>query len=230
MSDELDLFTINVESGRRLSRILVIDDNDFEVSEPLRRSGFQITHMKDIDTIEVVDPYHIVACDIQGVGKAFNSAIEGAFLIQQIKARKPDKYVIAFSRGVFNLSFQQAISAADVTILKDSDVSIWAHDLDQGIRKIWSPKEIWIRASAKLVELKVSSKKINELERKFIESVKSRSSLTNQDVQRVLLSRGFLGNLKLDDTLSSDFLKATAGIVSFAANAATLLDALGGSK
>lgn len=85
---ELDSPThINFVSLRPRIRLLIIDDDDFPYMECLRRHGYSPTHVKDIDNIIDVEPYEIILCDIQGVGKKFGSRFEGAHLISEIKKK-----------------------------------------------------------------------------------------------------------------------------------------------
>ncbi len=59
----------NIQELRHRVRILLIDDENFILEEPLKRQGFNITYKKDIDVLTDVEPYQIVLCDIRGVGK-----------------------------------------------------------------------------------------------------------------------------------------------------------------
>ena len=64
--------------------ILVIDDNDFEYLDHLKNHRFDITYFSDIQSIESANEYEIILCDINGVGKIFDSKYEGAHVISEL--------------------------------------------------------------------------------------------------------------------------------------------------
>jgi hypothetical protein len=58
-----------------------------------------VTLLGDPSNVDAVVPHNIILCDVQGVGHSLDSKKQGAFLIREIKAHFPDKYVIAYTGG-----------------------------------------------------------------------------------------------------------------------------------
>ncbi len=77
--------------------ILVIDDNEFEYLDHLKNHRFDITYFNDIQSIESVKEYEVILCDINGVGKIFDSKFEGAHVISELYKKYPFKTIIAYT-------------------------------------------------------------------------------------------------------------------------------------
>ena len=87
---------INEKDLRKNISILVIDDSDFPLQEPLETIGFKFTKKSGNEESFCINDYaeyDIILCDISGVGMKLNSKFQGAFLANEIKKAYPNKMV-----------------------------------------------------------------------------------------------------------------------------------------
>lgn len=177
---EIDYRFANSRSSDRARRssvsIAVIDDEPFKPEHNLRNVGYEIDCLSDIKSISEVEPYHIVLCDLQGVGKSLDSKSQGAFIIDEIKRNHPDKFVIAYTGGSLDSDITlRAQKYADYFLRKDADMDEWRDKLDEVIGLISNPIEVWRRQRVALVESNVNTLDILKLEDAYVRSVKAKS-------------------------------------------------------
>lgn len=99
-----------------------------------------MTLLGDPSTVDAVVPHNIILCDVQGVGHSLDSKKQGAFLIREIKAHCPDKYVIAYTGGSMNQTLtREAIQNSDGFLKKDEIIEEWTEKLDDVISKLLNP-------------------------------------------------------------------------------------------
>ena len=132
-------------------KIAIIDDEDIPFLNSLRNSGYNIQHYRDVDNFNMLSDYQIVISDIDGVGQSFSSEYQGAYIIKELKRLFPDKYLIAMSSKIYNLSFTEMLSNADVKINRDVNVDIVSEKLNIAIKEISSVKNRWLRVRAQLI-------------------------------------------------------------------------------
>ena len=101
-------------------KILIIDDDpiDSQFIKKLENRGYSITQVSDIDNFDGIKMFTIIVCDIDGVGKRFDSQYQGGYLIQKIKELYPLKYIIFFSGKSWDASFGKIIRLVDDTMMK----------------------------------------------------------------------------------------------------------------
>ncbi|MDP3677295.1 MAG: hypothetical protein Q8R44_19720 [Novosphingobium sp.] len=80
--------------------IAVIDDEPFAAQQTLTNNGYDIRTLGDIKTLDEVQSFNVILCDLQGVGRHLDSKNQGAFLIDEIKRNHPEKFVIAYTGGL----------------------------------------------------------------------------------------------------------------------------------
>jgi hypothetical protein len=157
---------------RQLIKIAVVDDNIFAPHRNLENLGYKIDFLGDISVVEKLRPYHIVLCDLQGVGTALDSRKQGAFLIREIKKNFPEKYVIAYTGGGLNQTItREAAFDADQLLKKDVDIDEWSEVLDKIILKLLNPYAVWQRQRVALVEREVDTLTMLKLESAFVASL-----------------------------------------------------------
>jgi hypothetical protein len=123
---------------RSLVSIGVIDDGPFEPKRNLENVGYRVSLLGDPANIDIVLPHNIVLCDVQGVGHSLDPRKQGAFLIREIKAHFPDKYVIAYTGGSMNQTLtREAIQSSDAFMKKDEIIEEWTEKLD-GVIRAWT--------------------------------------------------------------------------------------------
>lgn len=156
---------------RKHVNILIIDDNDFMPESYLKSNGYQLQHKTDIDTIQDVQPYDIILCDISGVGKKLGYSKEGAFVIREIHASYPLKRIIAYTANTYNADYNQFFSIADFVAPKDLGIDDWIDVLDEQVKKAIDPVNQWNKIRDYLQESGVSTLTIARIEDKFVGAV-----------------------------------------------------------
>lgn len=175
--------------------ILIIDDEEFAAEQYLLKNGFRITHKTDVDTIRDVESYAVILCDIRGVGKKLGSAKEGAFIIKEIKARYPNKQVIAYTGSSYDPVYNDYMKFADNIISKGLPVDDWISVIDQQIKNAVDPHYQWECLRKYLLNCGVSTAYVAKLEDKYVKAIKNKdfkelSSLadnTNEQARGVII-------------------------------------------
>ena len=106
-------------------KILFVDDKgEFPVVEHLRKIGYAVNCIKDIEDIDgdKVKRSHIIFLDINGVGKTLQIKNQGMGLCGALKDKYgKDKKVILYSGETKGDIFDKDAQKADATLPKDSD-------------------------------------------------------------------------------------------------------------
>jgi len=165
----------NPQKLRRSHDMAVIDDEPFSQAQQLKNIGFSIIEVGDINNLKIIESYPIVICDIQGVGKAFGSTVEGAYVISEIRKQYPDKYIIAYSTNSFNMGYQAYINKADLSLSKANTIQEWTEILDGAVDVISDPKRRWVRMRGELLASGMELYDIFNLEQSYIKSVIEKS-------------------------------------------------------
>jgi hypothetical protein len=160
-----------VISARRSVRILVIDDKNFAAIENLRRNQYNISHLRDLDTLDTVRDYQIILVDILGVGAKLNPTQQGAHIIKEIKRNYPSKFVVAYTGGANQDLLAESVGSADQFTKKDTSIEKWCELLDMAIQKIANPASLWRQARHLLLDRGVSPFDIACLEDTLVESL-----------------------------------------------------------
>jgi DNA-binding NtrC family response regulator len=131
-------------SIRAKFEIAVIDDQPFSPEQNLKNNYFQIRSFRDISSVNEIEQFPIVLCDLQGVGMNLAADLQGGYLIEEIKVNFPEKVVIAFTGGSTNSSiFKRATKFADNYIKKDATIDEWRDVLDKHIQQLSDPVYVW---------------------------------------------------------------------------------------
>lgn len=161
-----------VQARRSAVKVAVIDDEAFAPQTNLQSYGYKITPIGDVKNLSEVAGFHMVLCDIMGVGKHFDMALQGASLILEIKKNFPEKVVIAYTGAVLNdRAARVASQRADAIIKKGLDIEDWIAKLDEFGASAVDPHVIWNKVRSRLVELDVDSRSILLLEDAYVRSV-----------------------------------------------------------
>lgn len=151
-------------------KILIVDDETFLYYEELRNAKFNITKVDDIQDLLQAAMYPIIICDIKGVGKKFGSKKEGAYVVEELKKRYPFKQYAIYS-GSMNqfglMTFPQGV----YPINKDISVEEWAKNIDELIKKVTDPSEVWRTIRNYLMSEDVSLISIIRLESEYVDMV-----------------------------------------------------------
>lgn len=109
---------------KKRSRILIIDDNEFEYKLLFEKDGYLIdkwTTNEDIDQNKIDSIYYdIILLDVNGVATD-RSEKHGLGLLEYIKKKNPAQIVILYSSERFNFDEQKYIKLADDSLSKSAD-------------------------------------------------------------------------------------------------------------
>lgn len=162
----------SVQARRAAVKIAVIDDQPFLPQTNLQSYGYAVTSIGDLKSISEVRDYHLILCDVMGVGRHFDAKLQGATLISEIKKTYPEKIVIAYTGGAMtDPAVKSARDRADMLIRKDADSEEWTTKLDDISRQAVDPHVMWQKIRARFVELDVDTKDIIIIEDAYVRSV-----------------------------------------------------------
>lgn len=161
-----------VQSRRSSVNIAIIDDQGFDAQLNLQSYGYKVDALGDLKSISEVAKYHIVLCDIIGVGKNFDKNTQGASLISEIKKSYPEKVVIAYTSAMLNERVAKiATLRADETIKKDTEIEDFVEKLDRLSLEAIDPHIIWNKIRERFVQIDVDSRDIILFEDAYVRSV-----------------------------------------------------------
>lgn len=174
LTGEQFLKGVKQEKKKKEVDILVIDDDDFPFLDVLQTTyGFNIVQKADIDNLKDVEPYQIILCDIQGVGKQFMTSYGGAYLGSQIKANYPNKNVIIYTASTTSIDNQKYYQTVDNVLPKGTSIEDWVSALNESIDSLYDPVKIWYSIQERLFREKVATKDIAYLESEYVKAIKS---------------------------------------------------------
>jgi hypothetical protein len=187
----------SVRDRRALVSIGVIDDSPFEPKQNLKNVGYRVVLLGDVSKIDIVSPHHIILCDLRGVGRSLGARTQGAFVIREIRANYPEKYVIAYTGGAASdIISREALQVSDFLLKKDTDIDTWVDKLDSIILRLLNPYEVWQRQRKALVDRGVDTLTILKLEDAFVRSIVSRSEPEASPLARILSSDQIAGDVR----------------------------------
>lgn len=160
---------------RKNSEILVIDDQEFLLTEPLRNYGYQITEKKDLNSLKDAAAYDIILCDIRGVGKFLQSKYEGANLIKELKLKYPQKKIVAYTAEEYTASFSELLDYADKKVEKGTSVDDWTSLLDEVVKDKYDLKKQWALTREALIKNDVPIRTIAKYESDYVNAIRKNS-------------------------------------------------------
>lgn len=185
--DKLDKNPMNLQELKAKFQILLIDDHPPAILELLRKSGFNVRDFPDIQNIEAVEPFPIVACDIEGIGKAFrpDSKVGGIHVLREIRKYYPDKYLIQYSTK--SQDIDPSLNKADIIFPKDTTIDVWQQTIEKALEELGNPKKRWMKVRRRLSDEGVDGHEIFRLEQAHIkdllgatkDGLRSQSSTSN---------------------------------------------------
>jgi len=116
------------------TRILFIDDRETDLVSALKKEGWRVKYVDDLDSYNNTDlvDSQIICSDIKGVGIKLNVQGEGLGLVKAIKAKYPEKKIILYSSISSHDIFDNAIDLVDKKLFKDGQV----HPFDAAITEL----------------------------------------------------------------------------------------------
>lgn len=186
----------NTIQFRQRVKILVIDDQEFTPLNNLQQHGFVVHVFKNLPSIDNAYDYHIILCDLQGVGIEFNAETQGAHLIKEIKKAFPAKIVIAYTGGSCESVILKAKMYADDFLAKDANIEEWTDYLDKYIAEVMNPVYAWKKLRVSLLEEGITPYELAKLEDKFVSSLLGKNTkILDNYLQKINLSQALLNML-----------------------------------
>ncbi|WP_432777582.1 hypothetical protein O4O02_23390 [Pseudomonas fortuita] len=174
--NEIDIDPLSIKGLKEKFEILIIDDNPPPMLETLKRSGFRVRDLQNIETIETVEPYPIVACDIQGIGTTLRPGDPngGLHVLSEIRKYYPDKYLIQYSTKLQPIA--SSLNKADVIFPKDTPIGVWQDTIEKTLKELGNPKKRWIKVRTRLSTEGLDAFKILQLEQAYIKNIQNNNA------------------------------------------------------
>lgn len=134
------IYDRNIHTLRTKIKILIVDDEEFDLINILKERKYDIYYKKDISYAIEAEPFDIIVIDIKGIAKALGSGMEGFAIAREIKTKYPSKQVWCYSGCVIKQEISERLKEIDGYISKDTDLDNWAEKLD-GIIETYCSKE-----------------------------------------------------------------------------------------
>ena len=164
----------SIEKLRERVKILLVDDEEYEIIDILKTRGYDIYYKSDINYLIETEPFDIILLDIKGIAKMFGSPKQGFGFAINVKNKYPQKVVVSFS-GTSDIRINEELHKIDGFIMKDTDVDTWCNRLDKYIKDYCDPNYQWNAIANKLKKDGVNEDVINELKDEFISSFENNS-------------------------------------------------------
>lgn len=122
--------------------ILFIDDLDMPVFESLKKSGYKVKKVRDIKNIDEAEVKNaqIIFVDFDGVGKYISPQHQGAGLAKELKmVYGASKYIVLYTAQrtmPAGTTMNSLFNHADARMRKDSDVTDFAEQIREGLKKL----------------------------------------------------------------------------------------------
>jgi hypothetical protein len=92
------------------ARVAVVDDEEVPHVKRLRKEGYNITDLNDIEEIDefIRKKHHVVVLDIQGIGRKLAGHAEGWGILKYLKQECPHLVVIMFTGADWSVTKYKA--------------------------------------------------------------------------------------------------------------------------
>lgn len=105
----------DIETVRKQSRVLVIDDHTFPAQARFTRDGYHFERWPSIKNLSQVTDGHwdLILLDVNGVGVAESPTLQGLGILKHVKRANPAQAVILYSAQPQMLSSSEYVVLAD---------------------------------------------------------------------------------------------------------------------
>ncbi len=141
-----------IDEIKGVCRILFIDDHRFDTVEILKKSGWNVVRVKDIDSLDsqYVKDSHVIFVDIKGVGRLMKFSDEGLGVVSAIKERYPEKKVVVYSSIAEGDRFHQGLKVADDLLPKNADPYQFQSVTEKLAKEVFDAEECLIRLKTQI--------------------------------------------------------------------------------
>ena len=115
---------------------------------------------------------------------------QGAYVIEEIKSKYPEKVVIAYTAASLNSKLlNKARQTADAYVKKDISIDKWRDILDEQIKLLANPIHTWKAERIRLMDLGMELQELIPIEQAFLRNIfKDKESLTqaiNAEIEKI---------------------------------------------
>lgn len=195
-------------------KIGIIDDKPFDPARNLRNFGYDISEIGDVKNLSEVEKYAIILCDLMGVGLNFDSDLQGATLVREIRRNYPAIMIGAYSgASSSSKNVQRSKIYADKFIVKDADNEEWTDHLDELICEALDTKNVWFRIRSSLVEQKIGTKLLLQIEDEYVRSIRYKKANLDS-IHNIISSKNTSDSVRgiLTGLASSAIFKLIVGV------------------
>ena len=172
LNGESLLKEVSLSQLKKVTEILVIDDNEFTYLEALMKSEYHIEHRTDIQSLKDAAEYDIVLCDIRGVGNFLGSQYDGAYLVKQLKKKYPNKIIVSYTAEPYNPQYEEFLKYADAIVSKGTVLEDWDSLLTELLQDLSDPVKQWEKTRQALLDAGVSTVSVAKHEARYVKAVK----------------------------------------------------------
>lgn len=170
---------------RKAVKIVIIDDNEFAPLTNLKNNDFDVTLKDDISSIQEIENFDIILCDIEGVGLALNKESQGAHVLKLINQNYPYKIPVAYTANTRGNNFAKAEEYSYKSLRKDSHTDDWIDLLDTCIQQLINPVFAWKRARERLYQMDVTPYHVMLLEDAYVSALEGNLEQFGQSIEKV---------------------------------------------
>lgn len=150
--------------------IAIIDDEGLPETKTdgLRRHGYKIEEISDIEQIRQLEAYPIVISDVDGVATKLDPENHGLGLIRLLAKNYPFKGLGVYSGKTHSLPI---LPEDTLIIQKDDELEKWTEKIDTLISSVADPIMVWRRFAKKLIDEGISAYDLEKLEDAYVKSI-----------------------------------------------------------
>lgn len=122
----------DIESVRKHSRVLVIDDQAFPAQRNFTRDGYHFERWPAVRNLSQLTDGHwdVILLDIQGVGLAESPELQGLGILRHVKRANPAQAVIIYSAQPQRVSSSEYLLLADAVLDKGMSYLEYKENVD----------------------------------------------------------------------------------------------------
>lgn len=125
------IYDKSIHTLRACAKILIVDDEEFDIINILRERKYDIYYKKDITYAIEAEPFDIIIIDIKGVASAVGGRMGGFAVAEEVKQRYPAKQVWCYSASAVKQEIASKMNKIDGYIGKDTEIDTWCEKLDR---------------------------------------------------------------------------------------------------
>lgn len=168
-------------SSPRPIRVAIIDDQSFPWIEALESRNCKVTYYSDYTKpvkqanqkikAHSFQSNDIIICDIHGVGSAIYPGVDGIGVMDELRRKNPLHVIAAYTGNPGAIySKMRKQDTLDAVFSRDWGIDDFLLNFDELIKVFSMPKNRWEFIRRRLSHLEVSEKKINDIQRVFVEN------------------------------------------------------------